>query len=485
MSADERFRRVFEDGPIAMALVGDDFRLEDVNAAFCRLTGYEADELRRLTFADITHPDDVDTGLRLARRVFAGELPGFSIDKRYVRKSGEIVWGELTVAVIRDRHGQLLKGLGLVQDITERRRALSDAQAELDRLARDRDRILQFAGEGIYHADERGRITFANPAAGQMLGWTAEELVGKPAHELFHNARADGGHYPVAECPIHGPAAAQRGVDSLTDDLFWRRDGTSFPVHYRSAPVRGEGASGVVVVFSDVSERVRMEADLREARERAARERMQAAEAERARWARELHDETLQGLAGLHVLLASGVSARTVDEIRPRIAHAQEQIEDEMEKLRALISELRPAALDELGLEASLEDLAERTQAVYGIEVETIVELHGPDGAPHRLGSDVETAAYRIVQESLTNAARHAGASRVVVELGHGDDSLGVRVRDDGSGFDPAIEVSGFGLRGMRERVDLLDGRLEIASERGAGTEVAATLPLGRAAASP
>jgi PAS domain S-box-containing protein len=228
--AGQRFQRVFEDGPVGMALVGEDFRLVEVNDAFCRLTGYDAEELRGRTFADITHPDDVDTDLRLARRLFAGEVRGYSIDKRYVCKDGSIVWVELTVSVIRDEHGRPVRGMGLVQDITERRRALADAQTELARLARDRDRILEFAGEGIYHVDERGRITFANPAAGQMLGWTPEELIGKPAEELLDHTRADGTHY------------------------LSRRDGTSFPVHFRGTPVRADGATGEVVVFSDESD---------------------------------------------------------------------------------------------------------------------------------------------------------------------------------------------------------------------------------------
>jgi PAS domain S-box-containing protein len=471
--ARERFRRVFEDGPVAMALVGEDFRLSEVNDAFCRLTGYSAQELARLTFADITHPDDVDAGLRLAGKVFAGELRSFSIDKRYLKKSGEAIWVGLTVSVIRDDAGRPLKGLGIVQDISERRAALDLAEGELERLARDHDRILEFAGEGIYHVDERGTIAFANPAAGKMLGWNAGELVGKPAHELFHHTRADGTPYPREDCPIHGPSAAER-AGPLTGDRFWRRDGTSFPVHYRSGTVPGPGRPGAVIVFSDESERERMEAALREARGRAARERLQAAEAERSRWARELHDETLQGLAGLHVLLASGARAGTPDSLREHVAQAQEHIAEEMEKLRGLISELRPAALDELGLEASVRDLAERTHAVYGLRVDTRLELPSSHGRP---GSEIDTAAYRIVQECLSNAARHAGASLVLVELARRDGHLRIRVSDDGRGFDTGRESEGFGLRGMRERVELLDGRLTIALREGGGTEVVAVLP--------
>jgi PAS domain S-box-containing protein len=378
--------------------------------------------------------------------------------------------------VIRDEQGKPLKGMGLVQDITERRQALERARTELDRLARDRDRILELAGEGIYHADERGRITFANPAAADLLGWPQDELIGKPAHELLHHSRPDGTPYPRERCPIHGPEAAKQPVESAIDDVFWRRDGSSFPVHWRSTPVPGPG--GAVVVFSDLSGRVSIERAMHEAGERAARERLQAAEAERARWARELHDETLQGLAALHVLLSSPRAGASPEAMAERIRVAQEQIENEMEKLRGLISELRPAALDQLGLEASVRDLAERTQAIYGIDVETRFDLRKQDGAPRRLASDVETTAYRIVQECLSNAARHAEASRVDVELRQRNGSLGVRIADDGNGFDPGSESAGYGLRGMRERVDLLDGSLTVESEKSRGTEVTAALPL-------
>ena len=473
--ARERFRRVFEDGPVAMALVGDDFRLSNVNDAFCRLTGYSALELAELTFADITHPDDVDTDLRLARKVFAGEVRSYSIDKRYIRKGAEVVWVALTVSVIRDEAGRVMKGLGIVQDISERRAALDLAREELDRLARDHDRILEFAGEGIYHVDERGMITFANPAAAELLGWSVDELVGKPAHELLHHTRPDGTPYPRADCALHGPRAGEHATP-LSGERFWRRDGTSFPVHCRSGAVPGPGSSGAVIVFSDESERERMEGALHEARERAARERLQAAEAERTRWARELHDETLQGLAGLHMLLASGARAGTPESLREQVGQAQAHIADEMEKLRGLISELRPAALDELGLEASVRDLAERTQLVYGLPVETSFDLP-PAGGP---ASDIETAAYRIVQECLSNAARHAHASCVSVELARRNGVLLIRVSDDGRGFRPGSEAEGFGLRGMRERVELLDGRLRIAVREEGGTEVVARLPLAR-----
>ena len=177
------------------------------------------------------------------------------------------------------------------------------------------------------------------------------------------------------------------------------------------------------------------------------------------------------------MLLASGTAAGTPESLRDRVGQAQEHIAEEMEKLRGLISELRPPALDELGLEASVRDLAERTTTVYGLPVETQFELPATERRP---ASEIETAAYRIVQECLTNAARHADASLAVVELVRRDRCLRIRVSDDGRGFQPGLEGQGFGLRGMRERVELLDGRLTIALREEGGTEVLATLPLAR-----
>ncbi len=241
--------------------------------------------------------------------------------------------------------------------------------------------------------------------------------------------------------------------------------------------MREPGAGGAVVVFTDVSERVRMEAALRDARERAARERLAAAEAERARWARELHDETLQGMAAVHVLLSSGIRAAAADDMRGRMRLAQEQIESELDKLRGLISDLRPAALDELGLEASVRDLAERTQVVYGIEVETTLALRSRAGEAVRPASEVETAAYRIAQECLVERGPpRPGARASPSSWPRPTARCTCACATTAAASTFATRRRGFGLRGMRERVDLLDGRLAIASsgERHRGHGVAA-----------
>ncbi|MEN8145265.1 MAG: sigma 54-interacting transcriptional regulator [Gemmatimonadota bacterium] len=137
---------------------------------------------------------------------------------------------------------------------------------DLERLRRRGELILHAAGEGIYGLDCDGITTFVNPAAAQMLGWTQEELIGKPQHDVIHHSRPDGSSYARRECPIY--AAFKDGkVHRIDDEVFWRKDGSSFPVEYMSTPIREEDGSlvGAVVTFSDITSRKKAESDLREA----------------------------------------------------------------------------------------------------------------------------------------------------------------------------------------------------------------------------
>jgi signal transduction histidine kinase len=213
------------------------------------------------------------------------------------------------------------------------------------------------------------------------------------------------------------------------------------------------------------------------------RQRLAAAEAERRRWARELHDDTLQSLSALRIGLSTAARSDRPEALREAFRQGMEQLEEGITNLRALITDLRPAAV---------EALAERA-ARHGIAVDVSIDLayeraraQSREGeAPSRHTPELETAIYRIVQEALTNATKHGDAQRAVVEIHEDGETVQVLVRDDGVGFDPSADTSGFGVLGMRERVELLDGGLEIDSSPGAGTTVRATLPVQRRAGAP
>ncbi len=206
------------------------------------------------------------------------------------------------------------------------------------------------------------------------------------------------------------------------------------------------------------------------------RSSLAAADAERRRWARELHDETLQGLGGLRVLLSSALRRDDLEQAQEAMRQAIEHIEQEIGNLRAIITELRPAALDELGLRTAIEALLDRHREQSGFEIDSELVLPGPSAGSERLEEDLETAVYRLVQESLTNVAKHARASRVRVAVGETEGEVLIEVQDDGVGFDSQTTSQGFGLAGMQERISLAGGRLSVESgER--GTLVSARLP--------
>jgi len=211
-----------------------------------------------------------------------------------------------------------------------------------------------------------------------------------------------------------------------------------------------------------------------------ARQRLAAAEGERARWARQLHDETLRGLTELRLSLAAmeGADPFASQEL---VQRAIADLERQAESLRALIVDLRPMALDQLGIGAALESLADRVEKPK-LEIMTRVELASTGHRPVRFDYERETAIYRIVEAALANVVRHAEASRVVVEVVEdgGRAEIAVEVRDDGNGFDPAVVDEGAGLSGMRERVETLGGSLEVRAEIDEGTVVSAVVPSGR-----
>ena len=206
----------------------------------------------------------------------------------------------------------------------------------------------------------------------------------------------------------------------------------------------------------------------------ALRRAVRAQEAERKRLARELHDETGQALTSILLGLAAVESAKSAEEAHAAAGELRGLVVETLQSVRRLAVELRPSALDDFGLEPALRRLGETVREGGALDVQVETRL----GAV-RLSADVETALYRIVQEALTNAVKHAGANHVSIVVTRKSTSVQVMIEDDGGGFDPrAVSTRGLGLLGMRERVELLDGTFEIDTAPGAGTTLIVELPL-------
>jgi signal transduction histidine kinase len=314
------------------------------------------------------------------------------------------------------------------------------------------------------------RIPIAGTRSGEVLRSGAAIRIDDVGEDSRLYAAALGA--PDAQTALLVPMAYRRRIAGVLVAID-RRSGTPTFDTRDEELLRGFASSAAIAVVTAQS----VEVDR-------LRATVAAADAERARWARELHDETLQTLGGLHVLLEGAVAEGSEPQLRAAVRTACDRVTDEIAGLRALIAELRPAALDELGLGPALSGLVRRVAGAQGLEAITRVEL----GDGTRLAPDLENAVYRVAQEALTNVAKHAEARTVFVRALKSDGSINLEVIDDGTGFDaataraaPADLAPGFGLAGMRERVALAGGVLSIDSTPGrGGTIVRARFPIAQ-----
>jgi signal transduction histidine kinase len=204
-----------------------------------------------------------------------------------------------------------------------------------------------------------------------------------------------------------------------------------------------------------------------------------ASEQERRRWARELHDETMQELGALRVMQESALATDDPELLRRALTNASEQVGRVIESLEALITELRPAALDQLGVQAAIEALVDQLATRGDLEIESDFDLAYENGRSEtRHDPELESAVYRIVQEALNNVVKHADASRAKIAVVEDDSRIRLTVEDDGKGVSQTDgDRQGFGLIGMRERAERLGGELTIGEAPGGGVRVSVSLP--------
>ncbi len=349
----------------------------------------------------------------------------------------------------------------ILEIVVKRGRALVEARSLLI-LLRD-DEQLATASVAGERAGAMAKVRI--PIGGSVPGQVLEARAPRRIHDLDPSLMAR-------------PGSQEAGVTALLVPLIFR--GQSLGVLVALDPL------GRDVGFSDEDEQVLVSfaasaatavATAQSVAEDRTRDSIAATERERGRWARELHDESLQSLAGLRVLLSA---ARRGDsaEVDRLLTQGIDQVDAAIAEMRRLIADLRPTTLDELGLGAALEALGERTAMGDSLEVEMSVDLDFPSGGRDvRLLGEIEDTVYRLVQEALNNAAQHGETNHARVEVREDDDILRVRVSDEGCGFDPSAATDGFGLVGMRERVALAGGTLELQSAPGKGTTIVAAIP--------
>jgi PAS domain S-box-containing protein len=370
--------------------------------------------------------------------------------------------------------------------------------------------LLESTGEGIFGIDLAGHCTFINRAGARMLGFEPADVLGHNMHELTHHSHADGSHYPDTDCPIFN--AFRQGLPCRIDtEVFWRRDRTAFAVEYSSHPIMdGRTVRGAVITFVDITERKRAAHALQKAKDElelrvAERTRELSValgqlrelaaysegvrEDERTRIAREVHDE----LGSLLVALKMDVNwlDKRLSEQQSREAQAAQDMRDRMrskcqnmsrlienavDNVGRIITDLRPSILDHQGLWAALEWQAHEFVQSAELALDWRMQVDGAAEPPE----PAAMAVFRIFQEMLSNVGRHAQATHLDVRIEAGAGQLDITVRDDGRGAAAqAFEAAtAYGVMGMRERARHFGGVIDIESQIGMGCTFRLRMPL-------
>jgi signal transduction histidine kinase len=350
--------------------------------------------------------------------------------------------------------------------IVKRGRALVKARA-MAVLVQDGDEIVVTAVAGQLDKSHLGRrLRLAESVSGNVLRTGRAERLADPPSRIRSGLATEIG----ANAGLYVPLVYQGRALGVLNAFDRLEDGPEFD-HEDQRLMESFAASAAVAI-----------ATAQNAAAQGLRKSIESAERERAHWARELHDQTLQDLAAISMRLSSARREDDLGEAHQIIDEVVAEVSSTADTLRGLISDLRPASLDQLGLLPALETLVERVRSHEPLDVQMTVETaREANTEVPRLTPEIESAVYRLVQEALTNVVKHADATTVQVTLIENANMLSVSVCDDGRGFSETSATDGFGLLGMRERVGLVGGTLEVRSGPGSGTMVSATLPIVRA----
>ncbi len=464
--SEKRFRAMFEQANIGIVQIAFDGRFLAVNPGFVQIIGYTKAELQKMIVRDVTPPEDFAVEEEENRRLLAGEIAGYTLEKRCLHKSGAPVWVKMTATLVRGESGAPLYTLSIVEDLTKRKRAETALGESEERFRLLVESATDYA---ILAFDENGLVNAWNAGAEKVFGYAEAEIIGESGAILFTSEDRENG-VPEQE----RQNASENG--SVEDERWHlRRDGSRF---YASGVMTTfKDGRGFVKIARDMTDKIKTEQIKRD------KEMLQklvgAQEDERKRIARDLHDELGQLLTGLRLKLESvGRLCEDNPELRGKIDETQTLARRVDDGIDFLAWELRPAALDDLGLRAALEKYVREWSHYAGITAEL---LDGTNFKKMRLAPEVETNLYRIAQEALNNVHKHARAKSVEISLDRrGADTVVLIIEDDGAGFDPNEKLNrrtGIGLIGMQERAALIGGSLTVESAPGEGTTIHVRVP--------
>lgn len=405
--------------------------------------------------------------MAMARTVLGGEA-NVGVERRIRQPDGTeiVVHGSAIPVMAEDgsRYGSVFN----FRDITEQKR-MDEARSTLAAL-------VESSSDAIIGGTIDGIITSWDRGAERLYGYQTPEIIGRSFNLLVPADRVD-------EVPVILERIKRGEQLEHVETVRLRKDGQPIDVSVSISPVRDRYGTitGTLSIAHDIGERKRLQREWAQHQQELTTRVLQAQEDERKRIARELHDETVQALTSLLINLdvAERHLPAGVGDATNALARVRTIARRALDETRALAHSLRPPILDDVGLAGALEALGEEYAQTYGVEVGMDV---GTESGT-RLAPYVETVIFRIAQEALTNACKHAGGSQVQIRFAVAGGRGTLTVKDNGRGFDPwQLKAngrhSGLGLDGMRERAALVGGDLTIDSAPGKGTQVTLSVPV-------
>ncbi|TLY68120.1 MAG: PAS domain S-box protein, partial [Gammaproteobacteria bacterium] len=411
------------------------------------------------TFQAITHPDDLDSDMEHARQVLVGSRTHYDMEKRYLHKGGHVVWVLLSVSLVRDDAGQPMYFVSQIQDISARKHAESQLIDSEFRYRTIANLVPGFVFEGVVR-EGRPQPTWVSSGFERVYGCTLDRFI-ELGSERFYEAA-------TRERILAGASTVARGSDLSMDVSLRSIDGAQRWLRVVARSVHagpGAGLERVLGVAEDITERMRLEQALHE-----------AARQEQQRLGKEIHDKLTQELVGV-ALLARGLAAAARKGRQPSA--------EELDQLALLASgtigtchsiaqDLSPLGEAHGGLVQALHDMVDRQSDSNGPGV----RFDAIEDAPIRLQLPSTDHLFRIAQEGLTNALKHASAHSIKVTLDVQPDSLRLEIEDDGIGIPPdATESAGLGLKIMHYRAELIGARLSIGPGETGGTRLVCECP--------
>jgi PAS domain S-box-containing protein len=484
--SEERFRLTIENAPIGMALVTLDGRFQRVNRVLCEITGYPADELTRLSFQEITHPDDLATDVEAARRLAAGEIPRYQREKRYIRKDGSIVHIMLSASILRDPDGVAVSFITQMEDITARKRAESALRLSEAKFSG----IVSIAADAIITVDAQQRITIFNKGAERIFGYAESEVIGTPLERLIPERfrEVHRGHFArFAES-----TDAARTMGERSEIFGLRKNGEQFPAEASIARVTTGEVPLFSVVLRDITARKAAEEALKRAI--AARDEVLAFVA---------HD--LRNPLGA-ILMQAALLERQAPEPERRDQKAKELIMRAAKRMNQLIQDLLDVATIEAGRfkvepsRLSASDLvreAVETHAVLAAASNVDLRLDVSDDVPAIWGD--RNRLLQVFENLISNAIKFTPAGgHITVAAASRNSEVLFSVADTGAGidqeslahiFDPFWQAAtrerrlgaGLGLPITRGVVEAHGGELWVDSHVGQGSTFFFTIPIARA----